>query len=404
VGPDNRRIAFIRYIYEPGYYHHAVLETYQVDNGVTNGILSEPLLESSLAWTHDNRLIYSVREPSPESGDSNLWVISVDPQTGRARGAAERLTASPDRKLLVGSANSGNELAYLRLTYHSQIYVSEVAGKAETNRAETRVKIDEGNNYPYGWMPDGESIIFASDRDGIRHIYKQSVSQLTPDLLIGGNEPIGIPRVSPDRSEIFYYVGPPHGKESAPSRILSIAVNGGSPREVLRAHGIIDFQCARAPANVCIVAQTSLETVHYSTFDPKTGVMVPALTIPGANLSESFSPDGTTLAVGTDRTGRVPSEIELYNLRDATHSTLRVEGWGTDYGMDWNPDGKSLWVHARTPKGVAAIVNIDRQGHVTPLLEDSENQLGWAIPSPDGTWVAYSKPNISSNVWLLRDF
>jgi hypothetical protein len=66
--------------------------------------------------------------------------------------------------------------------------------------------------------------------------------------------------------------------------------------------------------------------------------------------------------------------------------------------------GKSLWVHARTPKGVSAIVNIDRQGHVTPLLEDSENQLGWAIPSPDGSRVAYSKQNISSNVWLMRDF
>jgi DNA-binding winged helix-turn-helix (wHTH) protein len=60
--PDNRRIAFIRYIYQPGYWHHAVLETYQVDNGVTNRILSEPLLESSLAWTHDNRLISAPRD------------------------------------------------------------------------------------------------------------------------------------------------------------------------------------------------------------------------------------------------------------------------------------------------------------------------------------------------------
>ena len=132
--------------------------------------------------------------------------------------------------------------------------------------------------------------------------------------------------------------------------------------------------------------------------------MVPALRIPGANLSKSFSPDGTTLAVATDRNGRVPAEIQLYNLRDATHITLKVEGWGTDYGMDWNPDGKSLWLHARTAKGVNAIVNIDLQGHVTPLLEDSENQLGWAIPSPDGSRLAYSKQNISSNVWLLRDF
>jgi hypothetical protein len=44
------------------------------------------------------------------------------------------------------------------------------------------------------------------------------------------------------------------------------------------------------------------------------------------------------------------------------------------------------------------------RGSVTPLFEDAENQVGWAIPSPDGSRVAYYKANISSNVWLLRSF
>ena len=72
--------------------------------------------------------------------------------------------------------------------------------------------------------------------------------------------------------------------------------------------------------------------------------------------------------------------------------------------MDWNSDGKSLWVHARTSKGVEAIVSVDLQGNVTPLFEDTENLVGWAIPSPDGSRIAFYKQNMSSNVWLLRDF
>ena len=130
----------------------------------------------------------------------------------------------------------------------------------------------------------------------------------------------------------------------------------------------------------------------------------PALTIQqGEDLSDSFSPDGTTLAVGLTPIGRIPAEIQLYNLRDASHTTLKVKGWGLGYGMDWNPDGKSLWVHA-TSKGVEAIVNVDLQGNVTPLFEDAENRVGWAVPSPDGSRVAYYTQNFSSNVWLLRDF
>jgi len=45
-------------------------------------------------------------------------------------------------------------------------------------------------------------------------------------------------------------------------------------------------------------------------------------------------------------------------------------------------------------------MNVD----LTPLLEDTESRVGYAIPSPDGSRVAYWKQNISSNVWLLRDF
>jgi len=72
--------------------------------------------------------------------------------------------------------------------------------------------------------------------------------------------------------------------------------------------------------------------------------------------------------------------------------------------MDWNPDGKSLWINTRTSKKVGAVVNVDLHGNVRPLFEDTENRVGWAIPSPDGSRVAYYKSNISSNVWLLRDF
>jgi hypothetical protein len=67
----------------------------------------------------------------------------------------------------------------------------------------------------------------------------------------------------------------------------------------------------------------------------KTGVIQHALTIQqGVDLSESFSPDGMTLAVAPDYSGCIPAEIQLYSLRDASHATLKVKGWGSGYGLD----------------------------------------------------------------------
>jgi Tol biopolymer transport system component len=205
------------------------------------------------------------------------------------------------------------------MSFHVQMYVVKAPRKGQPIEAPTSMNLDEGNNLPFTWTPDGESVIFVSDRGGVPHLYKQTVHQLSPDLLVGGDEPVVITRISPDRSEILYELAPANGNQGGPTRILAMPVNGGSPREVLRANSINDFQCARAPANVCFMAQSNGETTQLSTFDPKTGVVKPALAIQqGADLPDSFSPDGTTLAVAPDFSGRIPAEIQLYNLRDAS--------------------------------------------------------------------------------------
>jgi Tol biopolymer transport system component len=401
--PDNHKLAFIRF--RPAVVPtKAELGTYDLGTGGTNSILYDPGLRASVAWTRDNRLIYSLTESEPNTAEDNLWAIPVDPRTGAVQGPAQRLTDGPDGKSLVSVSENGKALTYARVSFHAHMYVVRVPRRGETTEVPTRMKLDEGNNYPCAWTPDGESVIFVSDRGGGSHLYKQSVHQLTPDLLVGGDEPVEIARMSPDRSEILYSLLPPNEKQGSPTRILAIAVKGGSPREVLRANDISDFQCARAPANACIMAQSNGETTQFSTFDPRTGVVKPSLTFHGSILADSFSPDGTTLAAEVDDIGRIPGEIQLYNMRDASHTTLKVMGWGIGDSIDWNPDGKSLWAHVRSSKGVEAIVNVDLQGNVTPLLEDTESRVGYAIPSPDGSRVAYWKQNISSNVWLLRDF
>ena len=39
-----------------------------------------------------------------------------------------------------------------------------------------------------------------------------------------------------------------------------------------------------------------------------------------------------------------------------------------------------------------------------PVVQESKEDLGWAIPSPDGKHVAIWEASGNSNVWLLEGF
>jgi len=50
------------------------------------------------------------------------------------------------------------------------------------------------------------------------------------------------------------------------------------------------------------------------------------------------------------------------------------------------------------------IKNVDLQGKARPVLAESEKDLGWAIPSPDGRHLAIWEASGSSNAWLIEGF
>jgi Tol biopolymer transport system component/DNA-binding winged helix-turn-helix (wHTH) protein len=405
--PDNRKLAFVRYIYQPGFYEgQGSLGIYDFATGTVKYLLYDPGLEESVAWTKDDRVIYSLYEPRPNNRDSNVWAVPVDPQTGGVRGPAQRLTEGPDRKVLASVSEDGKALSYLRVSTRSHIFVAPLGKNNQEEAAPARMSLDEGNNFPFSWTPDGQSVIFVSDRDGTRHLYKQGLNQPTPDLLVGGDGRVMVARISPDRSEILYVLTPGNRADRGPVRVMAMPVNGGSQREILHTNGSDDIQCSGPQGGICLAYQPSAEEGVYSAFDPKSGAINPAISlkVPFGKASHSLSPDGKTLAVAAYRRGKIPAEVYLYSLRDNSRTTIKIEGWGAIEYLDWNPDGKSFWVSAVTPKNLHALVRVDLKGNATPLYFETENQVGWGIPSLDGSHIAYWKGDASSNAWLVRDF
>jgi len=405
--PDNRKLAFVRYSFQPGSYEgRGSLGIFDFGTGTTKYVIYDPGLEESIAWTKDNRLIYSLHEPQPNNRDSNLWAVPLDPRSGAVHGAAQRLTEGPDRKLLISASGNGKTLSYLRVSSRSHVYVAAVGRNGQGETPPTRMNLDEGNNFPYTWTPSGDAVIFISDRDGVRHLYKQGLQQPTPDLLVGGDSPVMVARMSPDRSELLYILAPGNRTEGGLIRVMAMPVNGGSPREVLRAEGSDDVQCSGARANVCILYQPGSEEAMFSAFDPRTAAVRPrvVLKVPFGKANHSLSPDGMTMAVAPYHQGKFPAEVYLYSLLDNSRSTIKIEGWGAIQFIDWNADGKSFWISAVTSKNVQGLVRVDLNGNATPYYFEAQNQVGWAIPSFDDSHIAYWKGDSSSNAWLVRDF
>ncbi|MGB9421924.1 MAG: hypothetical protein WBR26_17030 [Candidatus Acidiferrum sp.] len=80
-----------------------------------------------------------------------------------------------------------------------------------------------------------------------------------------------------------------------------------------------------------------------------------------------------------------------------TDRELKLRAYGVPWGIKWAADGKGWFVSADTGAGTLMLyVNQQGDSHVlrnTPLST-------WAVPSPDGTKLAFIDRAIDSNVWL----
>src|SRR6267154_1810065 len=228
--PDGHSIAFVRIVYVSGW--HEVDESlgiYDLRTGKSSSLLSTDRLQSALAWAGDGRLIYSLSELPPNQNDSNLWAIKVDAHGNHSWSQPIRLTNGPDSKMRASVSADGKHLIFLRWAASPAVYISEVQQSGHRLSPLRPLSLDERRNYPYTWTPDGRSVIFTSDRDGVFHLFKQAIDQPAPDLLVDGDQPVSLARLNPDGSEILYAVGPSPSDTEHRVRLMRVPLSGGTP-------------------------------------------------------------------------------------------------------------------------------------------------------------------------------
>jgi len=417
--PDGTKIAYVVSEYTPLWRADTSVVSFNLRTGRGETIFSsgghqaefgrELELGPALIWTADNHLVYSVSELAPNQDDSNVWSVPLDPQ-GHIAGRAVRLTAAPNEVSSLSASADGKRIIYTKNYSNLGVYVSELNSGGTRLSTPQRLTLDYWRNYAFSWTADSKTILFASDRDGTFHIFKQRLDQSVPELLVGGSEETSLPRLAPDNATVVFEIWPKLGAPpGSPRRLMRISLAGGPPQQILARSDLGNVQCARSPSKLCLYDLRGPTMVSFFRFDPLTGESeeLPQLRIQDASsyaYNWTLSPDGKILATGKGKILQREPNITFTSVEDGSKRTVTAQAWAGINSIDFAADGRSVWASAFTNTGKWALLNIDLQGRTKTMLEDAQMAIGWAIPSPDGKHLALWKANGGSNVWMLENF
>ena len=397
--PGGRRLAFVRQLFSPERVRTS-LETCDLKGMNRTAVMQDmDVVPEDFRWLPDGRIVYA-REDIADEGNSNLWEIGIDNRAGTPTGRPRRITSWAGSVITFMSASAnGKRLMLLKETDQWQTFVGELtAGGTRLNRPH-RLTNNEASERPTAWTKDSKAVLFTSNRSGNWGIYKQGVSQETPDTVITGKDINSYGRLSPDGGSILIMENP----TARPARLMRVPVSGEARQLVLETRNSVDFRCARAPASLCVIFETIQDGKRFviTGFDPLKGRGTVLRTIENDPLHPygkgELSPDGSLLVIS--RLLEAEIHLRLLSLSGGPDREITVRGWPNITGLDWSPDGKGFYVGSL---GTLLYVNLTGNARVLWRYKGADYIL--AEPSPDGRSLAIGAEVSYSNVWMVEGF
>jgi serine/threonine protein kinase len=357
------------------------------------------------AWLPDGRLIYSdlcLGGVTRSDEACNYWIMRMDTTSGKIIEKPRRLTNWVGFKVNSPSVTAdGKQVAFLKSSGVDFGYVADIkAGGMRAVNGKRFTTEEAGDDTITDWTPDSQALILHSSHDGRYWIRKQRLDSDAQETLVSGMPGYDERAfVSPDGAWLIVQSVTDAG---GPSRLERIPIGGGTPELILRMPGWSGSMCARAPSNLCAVAeQTSdYKQAVISSFDPVKGRgpelarfdLSPEYETTRMSLLWRISQDGTKLAFAPGPHG----PIQIRSLVDESEEVLRVNRLVRPHFV-WATDGKGLVM----PNG-SEIDYVDLKGSSKVWWKCSGEC--YASPSPDGRHLAINDERSTANIWMMENF
>jgi serine/threonine protein kinase len=403
--PDGTRLLYMRNDWSKGDLR-VTMETREFKGGPAKTLLSDGRLRN-LYWLPDGRILYVLGEPDLNGETCNYWVTRMDIKTGELIGKPTQLTHGTGYCVNSTSATSdGQKLVFLKQSNEYSVYVAGLGPGATSMAPPKHLTLTAAEEFPSAWSPDSKDIIFVSNRDRTWGVYRQPLDEGPATPIVTGIDSEGLgylfPRVSPDGKWLIYAAFPKAHEPGNKVDLLRIPIAGGPSQKIL-SDAIFDTpRCAQSPAAGCMMA-TLADRSHlaFTSFDPVLGrghELARFEVEPERNYVWALSPDASRIAILKQSTG----DIRVLSLTTHAVQAIRVQRWNNLQSLDWTADGKGLFTSTIQPIGL--LLHVDLQGHASVLWEPKGVNLPWALPSPDGRYVAMPYFARNSNAWMLENF
>lgn len=399
--PDAKRIAYVRF---DKFGTALGVESRNIKGGPASEILqgkpAAPL--QGILWFPDGQIGYSLTKPGRGLGECSYWKMHVDSSTGKPVERPKQIT-----NWLEGCASSvsisrdAKHVALLEGSSRYPIYNADLALNGALASSPRRLTLTESRDIPSGWTADSKTLIFISDRNGSREIFRQAIDEETAHLIFTQPRIAGAARLSPDRSSLLYLVNNP---ASDKKNLMRISLTGGAPQELLSGRFVDGgARCARLPATLCVIAEAApdrkqivLLLLDSSNGQTKELARVDIDSTRNLNYFWDLSPDGTRIGIHNSR----DPTIHIISLVGQPPLDITVNGWpGLGY-MSWMPDGKAVVVGSQENRG-ATLLTVSLRGDVHALWKQEGAYAISGIPSPDGRHIAVWLWILNYNFWIV---
>ena len=362
--------------------------------GTPVAVTKDPAIDWSPVWSPDGRFIYF---SSDRGGAMNLWRIAVDQSSGQVLGTPEPVSTGVQASAsLPRFSKSGSRLAFKSRV--ASINPVAIPFDPLTTRAGTPVLLDTQNNFriPSDVSSDGQQIAF------------YSIGELQEDLFIGPargamrrvtDDPARdrAPVFTPDgRSLVFY-----SNRDGVWAGWI-VGIDGGGLRKIAAPPAGLVYPQISPTGDTIAFTGNSGRAVYTAPLGstPGDAAELPGTVTNGLYFFPSgWSPDGARLTGPLVSDGGHPSGVGVYDL--GSHTTTAISG-DQAYAAKWLADGRRIAYFTDNGRALVVVDRVTKKRTVVDVQLPAPSTGEMFAISPDNRTIYYGAARAEADIWIVE--